>query len=611
MRTLFALVLCLTTLNAEARWSIPAEAGHVVNFEHRTYKIRKDGSATITTETQIEILKDSARESQGLTRFTYDASTSSLRILEAKTINKDGSFDVPKQDREDKPLASRGAGFDVINQVTIGFPRVNVGSKIYLKTEEIQNRATIPGYFFSLHSLWGSSIQSYTVDIESERPIYVNAHDPEGFLKIESSDKKVHIELVRPYFKNVVEESDEFYDMNDFIWLSYSTIKDWADFPKETLLAYEKDLSSTLPTSYQAIAEKAKKQKTPIDQINIVTSEIAEQIRYVGEWRELEGLWHPRKLETITTTGFGDCKDFSVSTGAVLRQLGFETHVAWIMRRREFENGPLDDKVLHVNHAIIRAEKDGQVYWIDPTNHTSQAQTVYSDIANRRTYVVYPDRIALDHTPAMNSSQSEIKFTTTIDFASWTASGVADFRGRSAEAWTGDELRTNKQAINYNLLGWIADRSKVVDWGMGTYDLRSRIVHDLSIPYTYTLIPSMEQTTAGPGFEICAPFFVEHFRARRSQRVTDLLLANPQQVDREYMIKGRPVQLAKKLKCEGDSPWAAFKREISRQPGGVKLSDHLEIKMLHVPAKDIKTDAFEKFQAKILNCMQETILVFK
>ncbi len=612
MRTLLLLALSLLTLNAEARWADPAEASYAVNFERRSYKIRKDGSATITIESQIEILKDSARESQGLTRFTYDSSISSLKVLEAKTINRDGVFEVAKQDREDKPLASRGAGFDVINQVTIGFPRVNVGSKLYLKTVETQRRAVIPGYFFTLQALWGRQYQSYTLDVEAERPIFFNAHDPEGYLDVKTSERKIHLALKKTYFKNIVEESDEFYDSRNFVWFSYSTTKDWTEFPKETLAAYEKDLTSPLPKSYESILERAKKKKTPIDQINAVTSEIASQIRYVGEWRELEGLWHPRSLETITTMGFGDCKDFSVSTGAILRQMGFDTHVAWIMRRREFETGPLDDKVLNVNHAIVRAEKDGQVYWIDPTNSTSQAQTLYADIAKRRTYVLYTDSIALDQTPAMSSDQGEMKFTTAIDFSNWKAQGVAEFRGRTAEAWAGNELRSDKRAINYSLIGWVADRSRVVDWSMGSYDLTSRIVQDLSIPFSYSLAPTLEQTTSGPGFEIRSPFFVERFRVRRANRVTDLLLANPQQLNREYKIKGRHVQLAKPIKCEGDSPWSAFKREITSEPGGeVKFTDHLEIKVLHVQAKDLQTDEFAKFQAKILDCMQETIIVFK
>jgi hypothetical protein len=616
MRTLsFITVLFVTGLLfsvvASARWAEPSEASYAVNFERRTYKIRKDGSATITIETQIEILKDSARESQGLTRFTYDSSISSVKILEAKTIDKDGTFDVPKQDREDKPLASRGAGFDVINQVTIAFPRVNVGSKLYMKTEETQRRAIIPGYFFTLQALWGRSYQSYSLDVESEIPIYFDAHDPEGFLDVKTSAKKIHVTLKRPYFKSVVEESNEFYDTQNFVWFSYSTAKDWTEFPKETLAAYEKDLSSPLPKPYWKIAEKAKTKKTPIDQINVVTSEVASLIRYNGEWRELEGLWHPRGLETITTSGFGDCKDFSVSTGAILRQLGFDTRVAWLMRRREFENGPLDDKVLNVNHAIVRAEKGGQVYWIDPTNLTSQAQTIYADIANRRAYVLYADKIVLDRTPSMAASQGEMKFKTTVDFSKWKAEGVADFRGRTAQAWTGNELRSDKRAINYSLIGWVADRSGVMDWSMGSYDLTSRIVQNISIPFSYSLVPTLEQTTSGPGFEIRAPFFVDHFRVRRARRVTDLLLANPQTLSREYDLKGRAVQLAKPIKCEGDSPWASFKREITQQPVGAKLTDRLEIKVLHIPAKDLQSKEFEEFQTKILNCMQETIVVFK
>ena len=202
-------------------------------------------------------------------------------------------------------------------------------------------------------------------------------------------------------------------------------------------------------------------------------------------------------------------------------------------------------------------------------------------------------------------------FKTTIDFKTWKAEGTAEFKGRAAESWTGYELRYDKKAINYALIGWVEVRSKVVDWSVGQYDLTSRIVRDIAIPFSYSLIETLEQTTSGPGYELKAPFWVDHFRARRVNRVSDLLLANPQVMNREFLIKGREVELAKSVKCEGDSPWASFKREIKREPDGLKLKDHLEIKTLVVKAKDLQTETFAKFQAKILDCMQETIIVFK
>ncbi len=601
--------------NAQARWAEAADATYTINFEHRTFKIRKDGSATITIETQIEILKDSARESVGLTRFKYDSSISRVKVLEAKTINPDGVFEVPKQDREDKPLASSGAGFDVINQVTIGFPRVNVGSKIFLKTEEVQTRALIPDYFFSLFALWGSSYQKYSVDFESERPIYLKTFDPNGEFDIKASEKKIHLELKVPYYRRVVEESDEFFAQKLYVWFSVSTAKDWSEFPKSTLKAYEDDLTAKLPASFEKIAIEARGQKTNIDQINNVTSELAAQIRYVGEWRALEGLWHPRSLETIAASAFGDCKDFSVSTGAILRKLGYDVHVAWVMRRQEWEPSPIDDVALDVNHAIVYAQKDGQTYWIDPTNLTSSAQSIYADIANRQAYVLEKEKIEVKTTPAMHSSESKIRIVKIIratdETAPFKVDGSLALIGRSAEVWTGEELRNDKKAINFSLLGWVTDKTNLIDWTVGEYDLKSRIVHDITIPFSYTAFNSPTQTTRGTGFQIRAPFYVGHFHARRVNRVTDLLLANPQSVDRELTIVGRTVPMSRKINCKGDSPWAAFERTISREVNGVKLKDHLEIKTLHIPSKELQTAEFATFQKNILRCMEETVVVFK
>lgn len=608
------LLFLATTQTAQARWADPSEAAYKINFERWHYKVHKDGSATITVESELEVLKDSARESEGLRRFRYDSSISTMKILEAKTINADGAIEVPKLDKEDKPLASSGPGFDVINQVTVAFPRVNVGSKLFLKTEETQRRAVIPDYFFTLQQMGRSVYDKLTLDFESERPIYLKIADPEKVLFTKADKKHIHIELKAPFYRNAVEEPNQFFTPTAQPWYAVSTAKDWTEFPKATLQAYENEITGALPASYEKIKNDARKINEPTAQINAVTSRIAELIRYNGEWRALEGLWHPRSLQTITETGFGDCKDFATSTAAILRRLGYDSHVAWTMRWREFTPTPLDDQALDVNHAIVYAVKDNHEYWIDPTNLTSSAQAIYADIANRTAYVLEASELAVKHTPAMDPSQGDMIIKTKLAFQTdeLAADGTVTFKGRTAEAWTGEELKQDKKSINYNLISWVTDRSKAVGWSIGTYDLTSRIVKDLAIPFDYTVRnDAIVQTTAGKGYVISAPFFLDHFRINAKDRETDLLLANPQQLHREIEITGKDVQQLKPMECHGDSPWIAFKRELKKESNGVMMNEEMIVKTLHIPAQDIRTEKFAQLQKDILECMQEAIVVFK
>ena len=62
---------------------------------------------------------------------------------------------------------------------------------------------------------------------------------------------------------------------------------------------------------------RAREKKTDVEQLNAVTSGVAESIRYVGDWRLVKGAFNPRPLATIARSGYGDCKDFTVTAGAI------------------------------------------------------------------------------------------------------------------------------------------------------------------------------------------------------------------------------------------------------------------------------------------------------
>ena len=152
MKILIALVLLLSH-NTYARWADPSEAVAQVNFEHLVFDIRKDGGHHLIHERQVEILKDSARTDFGLYRLNFDAHATNFRVLAAKTTNGDHVTAVPKSDIEIKALASSGPGFDQMNQVTIAFPEVAVGSKLYLKYEMDIREPQIPGLYYGFYPL--------------------------------------------------------------------------------------------------------------------------------------------------------------------------------------------------------------------------------------------------------------------------------------------------------------------------------------------------------------------------------------------------------------------------------------------------------------------------
>ncbi len=633
---ILAFATILLTPTAHARWAEPADASLAVNFETAHIKVKKGGTYVLDIERQVEILKESARTEHGLQRITLQ-DTSTFELIEAKTINGKKSFPVHKHDVEFKPLASSGPGFDRQKQVTIAFPEVTVGSKLYLKYRRKVPQVEIPGLFYRHFPLgWNEYLQKWTLKIDSEVPLFHEVYDPgpEGkkLIKTEATEKSVTFSLTEPFYRSIWEEEGASMDPLAVIWIAVTTAKSWGDIPQATIHAYESTMSSVLPEKFQSILARAKEQTADIAKINTTTSLLAETVRYVGDWRLVRGAYHPRSLEKIATTGYGDCKDFSVSTGSILKALGFEVHAAWVARGKDWVVSPLKIAAPNFNHAILFARKDGKDYWIDPTNITSFAQGTYSDIAGRPSIVLIPDgRSEFLKVPQLKAETGTIETKVKLAFkgpeegpekgpgngpenvkGSVKAQGEFSLLGHAAVSMTAAELSSTKKTLDYTFVRWLVNTANLESWEVGDYSLKSRIVQDISSTFKYQEQWRPITTTAGSGYLVPIPFYANLLRVRLGpSRVSSLKLEDPVTWRREYRFAGRDVVFSKDIACQGSSPWADFKRDLKRDGKDALLMDTVTLKVPVVPSGELQTAEFAKFQADIIGCMQEAVVVFR
>ncbi len=183
MKLLSGLLVFFLCSSSYARWVQPPEAASRINFERWRYRVNKDGTYALTVERQLEILKDNARTDQGLTRLTFDSRSSDFELLEAKTINPDGDHEVRKEHIEVKPLASAGPGFDEHRQITIAYPRVEVGSKLFYRYRRDIKKTGVRGLFSETFSFgWNELVEQGELAFESDIPLYHELVDPNGAL---------------------------------------------------------------------------------------------------------------------------------------------------------------------------------------------------------------------------------------------------------------------------------------------------------------------------------------------------------------------------------------------------------------------------------------------
>lgn len=624
-RVLISLIFIFSTFNTTlswGRWATLEDADWAIEFENTQIEVNKDGSYSEIIEQRLKVLKDSAREVLTTRRLYYNSMISSLKVLDAKTINNDLEFKVDPKFIEDKPIASSIKGFDQQNQVLIAFPEVKLNSEIYLKYSLVVRDSPVPG-FFSNSFIYGVDAfeKAGWVKIKSQVPLSFSSHDPNQVLKItqkkhsqDSHTYSIDITLKKPIIRIPVDESNIHLDPKNLSWIDVSTTRQWPEMARPLLGKYEEILNQPLPPLFQTIFESAKRKLTPIEKMNAVTSLLAENVNYLGDWRPISGLYIPRNLDEIARTKLADCKDFSASTAAILRKLGMKAHISWIKRGMGVHESPTQIPVMsEFNHAIVRVLDSDRTYWIDPTNFSSFAQGIFPDISDRRTLTLDPEGITLSRTPLNQPEHSEILLVRNIsveDQDRFQVTGNLEMKGVASLPFTGLGLKASKQSIDYGLIKTMGDENRITEWKVDPYDLSSRISKDLVFKFHFLEKDVELKTSAGPAFTLTAGSTIPTLLTQSVNRVSDLFLGTPVTVRRIIHLLKISRLGSESLNCKIESPWINASREVSDHPGEVQVTDSIVIKKSNIPNQELRSAEFARLQRNLQNCYNGIAIIY-
>ena len=617
---LYTTLLCLA-LPVQARWATAEDVDTAVESYNRDIYIRKDGTYTETIETTTVPLKESGKDKLVHHPLTYNASNSTLKILEAKTIDEHGKeHKVNPKHMEDKPLASSPQGFDQTNQILIAFPNVSLNSKVYLKYQQVIQQPIAPGFFatdcvFGGFEYWKAS----NVRITSELPLFLKTNDPEQVLTVKKTQSgtlhKININLKSPVLKSPIEENFAAPNGHAYPWVTLSTINTWPQFGDLFAAEYEAVIHQPLPISFNDIATEANTKTTTIDKINTVTMRLAERITYMGDWRTIKGGYIPRDLAEIAKTKMGDCKDFSASTTAILRKIGIQAHVALVHRGHELKS-PNDLPSIIFNHAFVRIQDQGKTLWIDPTNFSSFAQGLYPDIAQKRALVLNPAACVLTETPGINAKESIVSLIKEImlpkkDTDPTTVSGRLFISGTRALDLIGADLQTSKEIINRHIISQVTDESRTIDWKVEPYNLASRIAHDLHFQFSLTEKHAETKTTAGKALLLSSQNLIPKLLTKTKGRVTDLEFETPGTYKLEQRLPKVSLVGKNLSQCTIDSPWFQGSRTIKDTPSGIQVLEEYVVKKNRILNAELQSKEYAEFQTKVYSCFGDTALVYK
>ena len=465
------------------------------------------------------------------------------------------------------------------------------------------------------------------IKVESERPLFYKINNPGQYLKASYRTHRrkrkyvFKVILRRPIFKAVIDEAFPFIDPNLLPWLEVSTATKWPRMVKTLGRKYEKIIEESLPKMHRTILKSAQKISTgPEDQMEFIISSLISGIRYFRDWKAINGGHVPRSLSVIAETGFGDCKDLSVSLAAILRKMGFTAYVGFIHRgswRHRHSDFALPNGRAF-NHAIVLAEKAGKKFWLDSTNRVSYARGLFSDIGDRPVLILKKTGALLLRTPKIDSQGEMYKITRDFEITGTNeikVKGSITFKGRGAISFTGASLYQSKESLDYDFTQFTgADTASLKKWKVEEYDLSSRIVKDFSVKISYSMrqnsYPFNFLTQLGPIFAFPRWGRVNNFDVRIQDRVSDLFLGQPYRAVMISKLKNIEPVGNSEFNCDLKSPWADFKRNVvSSKPFTVK--DVYDFKLPWISSRELKSSQFIRLQRNIRNCFKNFLMVYK
>ncbi len=598
-----------------ARMMKPEEAEVSILEETTKIQVNADGSSSYHNKERVKILNETGRTNWGTRHFNYSPKNASFKIISASTQVGDNHYSVERHDIVDTEINATENGFDVGRQVLVPFRKVEVGSIVSLESKNDVFRPAFDNKFSDRFYVGDYHLQQQMlVEIQSAIPLYFEFNDPNSnleFTKFEKDQKfKYIVRLKNAMIQRPIEEIRSQSDERRMTWFQVSSILTAEEVAKPLVEKYENILAQDLPKIFEKIVEGARRESDPIDQINFVLAAVADKIRYMGDWRALDGAFVPRTLKLIGETHFGDCKDLATLTVKILRSLGFESDVAWVFRGKV---APVVTGFGHINfnHAIASVKIKDRQLWVDPTNFQSFAQGVFEDIADRKALVLNAKKIEFRKIEFVPPSESRefVHEWISIDSKKVSKNEVKlEDTGVFALGMTGAELRDSKAQIEKAYMDLYTNATDLIKYHFDAFELKSRIVRTVNLNFTFESHFQPTETSLGSAFDFAPPQILrDMINIDRQNRFSDLHLEVPSDVKSVYTLqnvhgKGRGLK-----NCHIQSPWIDYDFEVSKALN--EVTRHLVVKQYVVSLKDLKSKAFENFQREVRSCGFNKLLI--
>jgi len=334
--------------------SHPADTVAVTLFEQQQITVGADGHVETLYRVAYKILRPEAHDTYGTLVVPFSSETK-IKSINAWSIPPTGDpYEVGAKEAMETGI-SPDALYSDDRQKIISIPAADPGNVVayeyvqedrpYIHEENWEFQETIPVLkaTFSIQLPSGWKIDSYWVNYAESKPQISDAGNYEWDLT--NVPALPHGQDFMPAFDAVRGRlAIEYYqpaDADDPV--TWQSLGSW-------YANLTKDSRQITPEIQQEVAQLTANAPTTLDKIRAITNFVHSQIRYVAIEVGIGG-FQPHSADVVFQNRYGDCKDMTTLTSAMLAQIGVKSYYVLI----DADRGVVLPNVptLHVDHAIL------------------------------------------------------------------------------------------------------------------------------------------------------------------------------------------------------------------------------------------------------------------
>ncbi len=385
--------------------------------------------------------------------------------------------------------------------------------------------------------------------------------------------------------------------------IRWTEFRDWGDVARWGAPLYQPPTRLS-PALREEVDRIAREHAAPAERAAAALRLVQEQVRYLSISMG-PGSHAPRAPDQVYAQRFGDCKDKSLLTVALMRALGLQAHAALVNTERREKLAEVLPSAGAFDHAIVQAVVDGKTYWLDPTRSPQRARLEAIAPADfGRALVLSPETTDLAVMDVGPSATRKRQIDVVFDLSAGpghrpTFEVTTRYEGRAAEEmregnYSEDLTRYGADALKYyasydNLAGikplapmaWQDDEAANVVTTRERYDYNDPWRRDKTGRLTTAGLPSAEI------YELLSkPDVAMRQQPLRFDHAVELVMRVEERVPASW------APLAKETEEKVfDTPAFSYQREYVEEGHRVRLTQTFRSKADHVPVEQLAEHA--------------------